>query len=24
MTHKERHVWVKEVSQINEKINKGT
>ena len=23
MSHRERHVWVKEVSQINEKINKG-
>lgn len=23
MSHKERHVWVKEVSQINERINKG-
>jgi hypothetical protein len=23
MTHKERHQWVKEVSEINEKINKA-
>mgnify|MGYP001167471177 FL=1 len=23
MTHKERHQWVKEVSEINEKINKS-
>jgi len=22
MTHRERHVWVKQVSDINEKINK--
>lgn len=23
MSHRERHKWVKEVSEINEKINKG-
>jgi hypothetical protein len=23
MSHRERHRWVKEVSEINEKINKG-
>lgn len=23
MTHKERHVWVKQISEINEKINAG-
>jgi len=23
MTHKERHQWVKEVSEINDKINKS-
>lgn len=23
MTHKERHTWAKEISEINEKINSG-